>query len=116
MDRQRDGRESERTKRICTRLTNELANKVKKLYMNEKNSEWTDGQTRVIGIQFVNEFINYTTNFSMIVQVFEHRAYVKMVQVEKEETVFYAAIKWLQARLHAQHNSLLHTTCFVHHR
>jgi hypothetical protein len=23
-----------------------------------------------------------------------------MVQVEKEETVFYAAIKWLQARLH----------------
>jgi hypothetical protein len=39
-----------------------------------------------------------------------------MVQVEKEETVFYAAIKWLQARLHTQHNSLLHTNYFVHHR
>jgi hypothetical protein len=29
------------------------------------------------------------------------------MQVEKEETVFYAAIKWLQARLHTRHNSLL---------
>jgi hypothetical protein len=30
--------------------------------MNETNSEWTDGQTRVIGSQFVNELINYITN------------------------------------------------------
>jgi hypothetical protein len=37
-----------------------------------------------------------------------------MVQVEKEETVFYAAIKWLQARFYTRHNSLLHTSYFVH--
>jgi hypothetical protein len=37
------------------------------------------------------------------------------MQVEKEETVFYAAIKWLQARLHTRHNSLRRTTYFVHY-